>query len=191
MDTVWRVWGIGYKYIFAILVFILAVLFASFAANDLLHKHPAYRILAFVYTYYFVITQSVLGYLLFFYYLFRSFFGERFSMNPLKVYAILPLSEDPTYDERSKFPTLSTYPTSLRKYIEQGKILMQIAKLQSHGDVTGMLMRSLRLDLDSPEANKAREKTSAHGQTGPTGTNQPAPNTRGVNKPAGPTGSSV
>lgn len=186
VDTFWRVWAIIYKYIFAIVVFILAVLFASFAANDLLHKHPAYRILAFVYTYHFVITQSVIGYLIFFYYLFRSFFGERFSMNPLKVYGILPLSEDPTYDEKSKFPTLSTYPSSLRKYIEQGKTLMQIAKLQSHGDVTAMLMRSLRLDPDSVGGSITRQNASAHEQRGPTGTNNPAPNL-----PPGPTGTSV
>jgi hypothetical protein len=200
MDTVRRVWGIMYKYLFGIVVFILAVLFASFAANDLLHKHPAYRILAFVYTYHFVITQSTIGYMLFFYYLFRSFFGERFSMNPLKIYGILPLSEDPTYDERSKFPSLSTYPVSLRKYIEQGKTLMQIAKLQSHGDVTGMLMRSLRLDLNSPEANKARQTATAHEQRGPTGTVSTEPtgqhgtgftSPKGPPSTQGPTGTSV
>jgi len=190
IDTVWRVWGVLYHYIFAIVVFILALLFASFAANDLLHKHPAYRILAFVYTYHFVITQSILGYLLFFYYLFRSLFGQAYSMNPLKMYALLPLSEDPTYDEKSKFPTLATYPTSLRKYIEQGKTLMQIAKLQSHGDVTAMLMRSLRLDPDNVGASMTRQNASADRQTGPTGTNKPAPNNL-PNLPAGPTGTSV
>lgn len=144
-DTAWRVYYIMYPYLLQIFIFILAVVFASFSANDLLHKEAPYRILAFVYTYFFVMSQGMLAYLLFFYYCFRSFFGSWYGMNPLKIYGILPLWKDFAYNEQSIFPTLATYPPSLDQYIHEGREIFTYARLQSHGDITGMLARALRI----------------------------------------------
>jgi hypothetical protein len=143
--TAWRVYYLMYPYLVEILIFILAVVFASFSANDLLHKEAPYRILAFMYTYFFVRSKGIIAYLIFFYYLFRSFFGSWYEMNPLKIYGLLPLWKDFNYNEQSMFPTLSTYPASLDEYIRQGKEIFNHARLQSHGDITGMLAHALRV----------------------------------------------
>jgi hypothetical protein len=143
--TAWRVYYLMYPYLVEILIFILAVVFASFSANDLLHKEAPYRILAFMYTYFFVRSKGIIAYLIFFYYLFRSFFGSWYEMNPLKIYGLLPLWKDYNYNEQSIFPTLATYPASLDEYIRQGKEIFNHARLQSHGDITGMLAHALRV----------------------------------------------
>ena len=152
IDTAWRVYYIMYPYLLQILIFILAIVFASFSANDLLHKEAPYRILAFIYTYFFVMSKGILAYLIFFYYVFRSFFGSWYGMNPLKIYGILPLWKDFKYDEQSMFPSLATYPPSLDEYIRQGKDIFNHARLQSHGDITGMLAHALRVRKTPPSA---------------------------------------
>ena len=143
-DTAMRVLYVVYPYVFAIFVFILAIVLASFSAHDLLHKEAPYRVLAFFYTYYFVIKQTYIGLFLFVYYIYRSLSGNT---NPLKIYGILPIWEDEKYDESSMFPTLMTYPISLRTYLEEGRRIMQMNKLNSHGNIMGMLTRALKLPL--------------------------------------------
>ena len=54
VDKIYRIFGILYVYLVSIAVFFTALLIASFTANDLLHKEYPYRILAYMYSYYFV-----------------------------------------------------------------------------------------------------------------------------------------
>lgn len=170
-DTAVRVFYIMYPYLLQILIFILAVVFASFSANDLLHREAPYRVLAFIYTYFFVMNKGLLAYLIFFYYCFRSFFGSWYEMNPLKIYGILPLWKDFTYNDQSIFPTLLTYPPSLDKYIHEGKEIFNHARLQSHGDIMGMLAHALRIHRMPSAAASASPAAPAAPAPAP----QPAP----------------
>jgi hypothetical protein len=146
-DTFWRCVRIYYPYVLNIITFVLAFVFASFSANDLLHKHYLYRILAFVYTFYYVMSQGYLCFGIFCYYLIRSLFGSYMDMNPLKIYGVLPIWEDPSYDSLSFLPSMLTYPLSLRGYIEEGKEIVKANRLASHGDVVKFLREALHLKL--------------------------------------------
>ena len=176
-DTAMRVLRVIFPYVFAIFIFILAIVLASFSANDLLHKEAPYRILAFAYTYYFVIKQTYIGIFLGLYYVFRSLSG---GMNPLKIYGILPIWEDEKYDETSMFPTLSTYPISLRTYLEEGRRIMQMNKLKSHGNIMAMLTRALKLPLG--------QSMSSSTSAGATATTPPPAGTPGGTPPPPATG---
>ena len=186
-DTSWRVGYIVYNKLFFIVPILLAFVFASFSANDLLHKKAPFRILAYIYTFLFVSYQTSIGYLIFFYYLFRSLFGWSFNMNPLKIYAILPLKEDLEYNESSMFPSLYTYPASLREYIEEGRKISNVAKLASQGDILGMIARSLRVPLNSQGLSIHRKalgeivppQRTAAGAAAANSTNNPGPPTQG------------
>lgn len=68
-------------------------------------------------------------------------------MNPLKIYGVLPIWEDPSYDSLSFLPSMLTYPLSLRGYIEEGKEIVKANRLASHGDVVKFLREALRLKL--------------------------------------------
>jgi hypothetical protein len=146
-DTFWRCVRIYYPYVLNIIIFILALVFASFSANDLLHKHYLYRILAFIYTLYYVNAQGYLSFGIFCYYLFRSIGGSYFDMKPLKIHGILPIWEDPSYNSMSFIPPIFTYPVSLRSSIEEDKKIEKDNRLASHGDVVKFLRDALHIQL--------------------------------------------
>jgi hypothetical protein len=179
-DTVWRVVGIVYSKVYFIILIILGLVLASFSANDLLHKKPPFRVLAFVYTFMFIFYNTTIGWIIFFYYLFRSIFGSWYNMNALKIYAILPIKEDPQYNNFSMFPSLYTYPPWLRQHIEEGREISNIAKLASHGDIIGMIARSLRVPLSSPGLSIHKDALAQ------TVTKPSAPNAVGETAPTAP-----
>jgi len=169
VDTLWRIWDRIYSKLHYVVAFIVAIILASFSANDLLHKRAPFRVLAFVYTFAFVAFQTNIGGILFFYYLYRSFFaegsvfGQRCGMNPLKIYGILPLKEDPLYDENRRFPTLWTYPSSIRKYLDEGQKISNIMKLISHGDIQGYIAHALRIPLHDESLNGSNASNASNG----------------------------
>ena len=63
------------------------------------------------------------------------------------MYGVLPIWEDPSYDNTSFLPSILTYPISLRGYIEEGKEIVKANRLASHGDVVKFLREALRLNL--------------------------------------------
>lgn len=128
------------------ILFFLAIIFASFSANDLLHKEAPYRILAFIYTFYFVIQETYLGGFIFLYYLVRAFFSEALSMDGLEIYGILPIWEDPNY-KSGMFPPFFTYPMFLRSSIQKDKERFNAFRLASHGDISALLRRALRIPI--------------------------------------------
>jgi hypothetical protein len=165
-----RIFDIQWPYIFGALVYIVAIILAAYSANDLLHKPPTFRILAFGYTLYFLIkfattpitvtnlfstnglfgTNSIFGLIILGYYLYRCLIGPYFfpdSVFPPLLKAILPLREDPNYNEASFFPTLYTYPASaeMRDFIRSSTEAFNYDRLVSHGDIPKLLREALHL----------------------------------------------
>jgi len=161
-DKIVRIIKILIPYIISIAVFFLAIILASLSANDLLHKAVPFRILAFYYTYFFV-TQSYIGLsFIALYYFIRSVFGSHLSMKKPYMYGILPIWEDPGYNFNSRFPPLLTYPITLREYIQQMKDEFNAVRLESHGDIIGMLQTALHVPPDkSPFAKGVKSKLDA------------------------------
>ena len=150
--TAWRVFYRLLPYLFVITKFMLALMFASFTANDLLHKEPGYRILAFIYIFMFVFFptnsySTFAGTITTIYYIFRSLFGRTFGMNDLRMWGFLPLLKDYEYDEKRRFPTLYSYPASLEEFINEGRDIMMDRRLSSHGDIVGYLASALRVKI--------------------------------------------
>jgi len=148
-ETLWektqRIFWILYSYLWMIALFILAFLLSSYAANDLLHKEWPYRVLAYVYTFFFISTDTFMGYGIIGYYLIRSFFQKSLGMSPIAMYGILPIKEDAEYDDKNTLPTLYTYPAKLAKTIEEQKEIFNQLRLNSHGDIIEMLRRALHV----------------------------------------------
>jgi hypothetical protein len=150
--TAWRVFYRLLPYLFVITKFMLALMFASFTANDLLHKEAGYRILAFIYVFMFVFFptnsySTFAGTITTLYYIFRSLFGRTFGMNDLRMWGFLPLVKDYEYDEKRRFPTLYSYPASLEEFINEGRNIMMDRRLSSHGDIVGYLASALRVKI--------------------------------------------
>jgi len=161
-DKIVRIVKILIPYVISIAVFFLAIIIASLSANDLIHKPVPFRILAFYYTYFFVSTRSYIGIFIALYYLIRSVFGSYLSMKKPYMYGILPIWEDPGYNFNSRFPPLLTYPITLREYIQQMKNEFNAVRLESHGDIIGMLQTALHVPPDkSPFAKGVKSKLEA------------------------------
>ena len=161
-DKIVRIIKILIPYIISIAVFFLAIILASLSANDLLHKPVPFRILAFYYTYFFVSTSYIRGIFIALYYFIRSVFGSHLSMKKPYMYGILPIWEDPGYNFNSRFPPLLTYPITLREYIQQMKDEFNAVRLESHGDIIGMLQTALHVPPDkSPFAKGVKSKLDA------------------------------
>jgi hypothetical protein len=127
----------------------VAFIFASFAANDMLWKETPYRILDFCFTWMFVAGQTSLGWLLILYYLFRSIWvawegiPNSLDMHPLKIYSFLPLYPSEYHLLTSKYPGFFTYPAKLEPVIKMVQAEMKQARIDSIGDVKGMINRAL------------------------------------------------
>jgi hypothetical protein len=161
-DKVVRIVKILIPYVTSIALFFLAIILASLSANDLIHKPFPFRILAFYYTYFFVSTQSYIGIFIALYYFIRSVFGSYLSMKKPYIYGILPIWEDPGYNFNSRFPPLLTYPITLREYIQQMKNEFNAIRLESHGDIIGMLQTALHVPKQkSPFAQGVKSKLDA------------------------------
>lgn len=166
VDTAWRVYYRLFPYLLTIITFMLALMFASFTANDLLHKEAGYRILAFIYVFVFMFVPnkypSFAGMIIGIYYIFRSLFARTFGMNDLRMWGFLPLVKDYDYDEKRKFPTLYSYPASLEQHISEGRDIMMDARLKSHGDIVGYLASALRVKIQpgnlTPSPNEPEPK---------------------------------
>jgi hypothetical protein len=130
---------------------ILAFIIASFTANDILFKEMPYRILSFCFAFILVASQTTLGNLLIFYYIFRSIYVGRagipntLNMHPLKIYSFLPLYPFEYHDINSKIPGFFTYPAKLEPLIKSVKAHMMQARVDSIGDIKGLINRALGL----------------------------------------------
>jgi hypothetical protein len=148
-DTFFRMWDAIKGNVWDAAFFIVAFIFASFAANDMLWKETPYRILAFCFTWMFVAGQTALGWLLILYYLFRSIWvawagiPNSLDMHPLKIYSFLPLYPSEYHLLTSKYPGFFTYPAKLEPVIKMVQAEMKQARIDSIGDVKGMINRAL------------------------------------------------
>jgi len=149
MDTFYRMWDAIKGNVWDALFFILAFIFASFAANDMLWKETPYRILAFCFTWMLIAGQSSLGWLLILYYMFRSIWvasagvPNSLNMHPLKIYSFLPLYPSEYHSIISKYPGFFTYPAKLEPMIEMVRAEMKQARVDSIGDIKGLINRAL------------------------------------------------
>jgi len=148
-DTFYRMWDAIKGNVWDALFFIVAFIFASFAANDLLYKEAPYRILAFCFTWIFVASQSIVGWLLILYYVFRSIWvasagiPNSLNMHQLKIYSLLPLYPSEYHLITSTYPGFFTYPSKLAPTIEMVRDLMKQARVDSIGDIKGLINRAL------------------------------------------------
>jgi len=192
--TAWRVFYRLLPYLFVITKFMLALMFASFTANDLLHKEAGYRILAFIYVFMFVFFptnsySTFAGTITTIYYIFRSLFGRTFGMNDLRMWGFLPLLKDYEYDEKRRFPTLYSYPASLEEFINEGRDIMMDRRLSSHGDIVGYLASALRVKIQpgnltpSPNQSAAPVPNQAPSPNQSQAANEPKANEPKANEP--------
>lgn len=149
LNTFYRMWDAIKGNVWDAAFLILAFIFASFAANDMLWKETPYRILAFCFTWFLVAGQTSLGWLLILYYIFRSIWvawagtPNSLNMHELKIYSFLPLYPSEYHLITSKYPGFFTYPSKLEPVIKMVQAEMKQARIDSIGDVKGMINRAL------------------------------------------------
>lgn len=131
-DKTWRIICIAYPYALSITILFMAVIFASYSANDLLHKEVPYRILAFIYVFYCVSQlafsnnqslQQTLGAFIVIYYIYRCIIGPWI------------------------WPGIVELPIRTPILPMQPKVESEIynkMRLDSHGDIDLMLKRAFR-----------------------------------------------
>jgi hypothetical protein len=148
-DTFYRMWDAIKGNVWDALFIIIAFIFASFAANDMLWKETPYRILAFCFTWMMVASQSTLGWLLILYYVFRSIWvawagiPNSLNLHPLKIYSFLPIYPSEYHSIGSKYPGFFTYPVKLEPVIKMVRAEMKQARVDSIGVVKGLINRAL------------------------------------------------
>jgi hypothetical protein len=179
-DKLTRIFYIVYPYARSIITFFLALIIAAYSANDLLHKPALFRVLAFVYIFYFLYPLGAFSPLILSYYFYRCFLGPY--IWPDEVFAplfkaFIPIWEDKNYNENAMFPTLFTYPATadMHEFIRMGQEEFNRDRLASHGDVKLLLAHALH--LKKPAVGMAAElatKKQVHNQPQPV-QNQPQP----------------
>lgn len=149
LNTFYRMWDAIKGNVWDATFFIVAFIFASFAANDLLFKETPYRILAFCFTWILVASQNTLGWLLIYYYIFRSIWvawagiPNSLNMHELKIYSFLPLYPSEYHSMNSRIPGFFTYPAKLEPVIKMVQAEMKQARVDSIGDIKGLINRAL------------------------------------------------
>lgn len=170
-----RIFYVVYPYVVSIITFFLALILAAYSANDLMHKPAMFRVLAFAYVFYFLYPFGTLSPYIVAYYFYRCFLGPY--IWPDAVFAplfkaLIPLWEDPNYNEGGMFPTLFTYPATaeMHEFIRMGQDEFNRDRLASHGDVKLLLSHALHMKkktvgmvselIAKGKANKAEDKST-------------------------------